>query len=56
MALGKPLQSGESDSRASTCCPGGASAFSWAVDAEPRATRTAPPGGIRVGPPLAVER
>jgi hypothetical protein len=52
MAPAKALQSGESDSRASTCCPTRASAFSWATDAAPRATRTAPWRGIRVGPPL----
>ena len=50
IALARPLQSGESESIASTCCPTGASALSWAVDCLPRATSTAPPGGIRVGP------
>ena len=50
IALARPLQSGESESSASTCCPTGASAVSWAVDCVPRATSTAPPDGIGVGP------
>ena len=50
IALARPLQSGESESSASTCCPTGASALSWAVDCVPRATSTAPPRRNRCRP------
>ena len=50
IALARLRQSGVSESKASTCCPTGASALSWAVNCAPRATSTAPPGGIGVGP------